>query len=65
MLRGFGPWRRRPGLMLLGMVPALLVLAVQVSLVVPVGAVLVMPAAVAGATMLARDLVATAVQTRV
>ena len=28
LLRGFGLWRRRPGLMLLGMVPALLVLAV-------------------------------------
>lgn len=27
LLRGFGLWRRRPGLMLLGMVPALLVLA--------------------------------------
>ena len=25
LLRGFGMWRRRPGLMLLGMVPALLV----------------------------------------
>ena len=28
LLRGFGMWRRRPGLMLLGMVPALLVFLV-------------------------------------
>eukprot|EP01032_Pedospumella_encystans_P027923 gene27923-biopygen22874 len=40
-------------------------IAVQASFLVPLGAVLVMPAAVAGATMLARDLVATGPQTRV
>lgn len=31
LLRGFGMWRRRPGLMVLGMVPALLVLVVLVA----------------------------------
>lgn len=40
-------------------------IAVQASFLVPLGAVLVMPAAVAGATMLARDLVAAGPQTRV
>lgn len=40
-------------------------IAVQLSFLVPLGAVLVMPAAVAGATMLARDLVADGAQTRV
>ncbi|WP_127480640.1 EI24 domain-containing protein [Nocardioides pantholopis] len=34
LLRGFGMWRRRPGLMVLGMVPALLVLAVLVAVFV-------------------------------
>lgn len=38
---------------------------VQLSFLVPLGAVLVMPAAVAGATMLARDLVAAGPRTRV
>ncbi|WP_309648911.1 EI24 domain-containing protein [Nocardioides sp.] len=40
-------------------------IAVQASFLVPLGAVLVMPAAVAGATMLARDLVATGPHVRV
>ena len=34
LLRGFGMWRRRPGLMVLGMLPALLVFAVLVTLLV-------------------------------
>lgn len=34
VLKGFSMWRRRPGLMLLGMLPALLVLVVVVSLLV-------------------------------